>query len=101
MVFNPSGSAILRTSPGKTAAQHQQLGYFDSGASVQTVGTPMANNVNLLANSVVLNYMALHGEESNFDALFPNHGLGTATMRDSLTAFEQIVNGTIGPLAPS
>jgi hypothetical protein len=95
MVFNPGGSAILRTSPGKTAAQHQQLGYMDAGASVQRAATPMANNVNLLVNAVILNYMALHGEEGNFEALFPNHGLGSSAMRDSLTAFQQIVNGTI------
>jgi hypothetical protein len=101
MVFNPSGQAILRTSPGKTAAQHQQLGYFDAGASVQRAATPMANNVNLLVNSIILNYMALHGDEGNFELLFPNHSLGSATMRDGLTAFQPIVNGTIGPLAPS
>jgi hypothetical protein len=95
MVFNPGGSAILRTSPGKTAAQHQQLGYMDAGASVQRAATPMANNVNLLVNAVILNYMALHGEEGNFEALFPNHGLGSSAMRDSLTAFQQIVSGTI------
>jgi hypothetical protein len=95
MVFNPTGSAILRTSPGKTAAQHQQLGYMDSGASVQRAATPMANNVNLLVNAVILNYMALHGDEGNFATLFPNHSLGTAANRDSLTAFQQIVNGKI------
>jgi len=95
MVFNPPGSAILRTSPGKTAAQHQQLGYMDAGASVQRAATPMANNVNLLVNAVILNYMALHGEEGNFEALFPNHGLGSSAMRDSLTAFQQIVSGFI------
>ncbi len=101
MVFNPSGQAALRTSPGKTAAQHQQLGYFDAGASVQRAATPMANNVNLLVNAVILNYMALHGEEGNFDLLFPNHGLGSVAMRDGLTAFQPIVSGTIGPLNPT
>lgn len=95
MVFNPPGSAILRTSPGKTAAQHQQLGYMDAGASVQRAATPMANNVNLLVNAVILNYMALHGNEGNFETLFPNHGLGNAASRDALTAFEQIVSDTI------
>jgi hypothetical protein len=101
MVFNPGGRAQLRTSPGKTAAQHQQLGYMDGGASVQRAATPMANNVNLLVNAVVLNYMALHGEEGLFDSVIPNHGLGNTAMKDSLTAFQPIVSGTIGPLAPS
>jgi hypothetical protein len=101
MVFNPSGRAALRTSPGKTQAQHQQLGYFDAGASVQRAATPAANNVNLLVNTVILNYMALHGEEGLFDQVVPNHGLGSVAMRDSLTAFQPIVNGTMGPLMPT
>jgi len=101
MVFDPNGRATLRTSPGKTAEQHQQLGYFDAGASVQRAATPAANNVNLLVNTVILNYMALHGEEAMFDQVVPNHGLGTVAMRDGLTAFQPIVNGQIGPLIPS
>ena len=101
MVFNPSGQATLRTSPGKTAAQHQQLGYFSAGASVERAATPMANNVNLLVNAVILNYMALHGDEGNFATLFPNHSLGNVAMRDGLTSFQPIVNGTIGPLNPT
>jgi len=36
-----------------------------------------------------------------FDTLFQNHGLGDTTLRDSLTAFQPIVNGTIGPLNPT
>jgi len=101
MVFNPSGRATLRTSPGKTAAQHQQLGYFSSGASVERAATPAANNVNLLVNTVILNYMALHGEEGSFANIFMNHGLGDVALRDSLTAFQPVVNGTIGPLNPT
>lgn len=101
LVFNPAGRATLRTSPGKTAAQHQQIGHMDAGGSVVRGSTPMANNVNLLVNSVILNYMALHGEEGDFATVFPNHGLGNI---DGLMAFEQlpgIVNGKIGPLNPT
>ena len=32
----------------------------------------------------MLNYMALHGEQGNFATLFPNHGLGSTALRDSL-----------------
>jgi hypothetical protein len=45
--------------------------------------------------------MALHSEEGNFETLFPNHGLGNVALRDSLTAFQPIVNGIIGPLNPT
>jgi len=73
---------------------------MDAGANVARAATPAANNVNLLVNTVILNYMALHGEEGNFATLFPNHGLGDTTLRDRMTAFNAIVNGTIGPLVP-
>jgi hypothetical protein len=53
--------------------------------------------VNLLVETVILNYMALHGEQGQFGAKFPGNGLGSATLLDSLTAFNPIVNGTIGP----
>jgi hypothetical protein len=39
--------------------------------------------------------MALHGEDLNFPGLFPNHGLGNLALRQSLTAFNPIVSGTI------
>ena len=68
---------------------------MDAGGSVQRAATPAANNVNLLVNTVLLNYMALHGEQGNFGTLFPNNGLGNAALQDSLTAFMPIVNGII------
>jgi len=100
MVYNPNGRAQLRGATPEEQALHQQLGYFDAGASVERTATPAANNVNLLVNTVILNYMALHGEEGNFANLFPNHGLGSNTLRDRMTAFDAIVNGTIPPLNP-
>jgi hypothetical protein len=56
-------------------------------------------------NTVILNYMALHGQQNLFDQplFFPNHGLGDVNLRDSLTAFNTlpgISNGLIGPLLP-
>jgi hypothetical protein len=100
MVYNPNGRAVLRGATAAEQAMHQQLGYMDAGANVARAATPAANNVNLLVNTVILNYMALHGEEGNFANLFPNHGLGDTTLRDRMTAFDAIVQGTIGPLAP-
>lgn len=87
MVYNPGGRA---------QTIHQQIGYMRSDASVETASTPAANNPNLLVETVALNYMALHGEQGNFATEFPGHGLGNASLRDSLTAFAPIVNGTIG-----
>ncbi|MBT8086052.1 MAG: general secretion pathway protein GspF [Woeseia sp.] len=100
MVYNPNGRATLRGGTPEQQALHQQIGYMDGGGSVQRAATPAANNVNLLVNTVILNYMALHGEEGQFASLFPNHGLGDTSLRDAMTAFDQIVSGTIGPLTP-
>jgi len=62
----------------------RQIGYFSPDASVVTTSSPAANNVNLLVNTVILNYMAINGEIGQFATLFPNHGLGNI---DSMTAF--------------
>lgn len=89
LVYNPGGRAAL-IDPG-----HQQIGWMRPDGSVETSATPAANNVNLLAETVVLNYMALHGENAQFGNALPGHGLGNATLQDSMTAFQPIVSGTI------
>jgi hypothetical protein len=95
LVYNPGGTPQLIGATAETQAQHQQIGYMRNDASVETAATPAANNVNLLVETVILNYMALHGEQGNFDNLFPQNGLGSAVLMDSLTAFEPIVNGVM------
>ena len=95
MVYNPNGRAQLIGGTPEEMAMHQQLGFMRAHGNVETAATPVANNVNQLAQAVVLNYMALHGEQGNFGLLFPGHGLGDAVLQDSLTAFEPIVDGTI------
>ena len=96
LVYNPGRRPTIVGATPQEIANHQQLGYMSSDGSVQRAATPAANNVNLLVNTIILNYMALHGDEGQFDALFPNHGLGNSTLKDSLTAFTPIVNGTTG-----
>ena len=95
LVYNPGSRPQLLGADLVEQALHQQLGHFRSDGSVETNATPAANQVNLLVETVVLNYMALHGEQANFANLFPNHGLGNAALRDRLTAFNAIVAGTI------
>ena len=50
--------------------------------------------MNLLVQTVLLNYMALHGEAGQFNTKFGN-ALGTGAALDSLMAFQPICNGTI------
>ncbi|HIP53116.1 MAG TPA: general secretion pathway protein GspF [Chromatiales bacterium] len=95
LVYNPGGRPTLLGSTPEAQAQHQQIGHFRPDGSVETASSPAANNVNLLVQTVALNYMALHGEQGAFAARFPGHGLGSAAMQDRLTAFAPIVNGTL------
>lgn len=96
LVYNPGGRPQLVDTGAGGAARHQQIGYFRADASVETASSPAANNVNLLVETVVLNYMALHGEQGQFGTQFPRHGLGSASLQESLIAFNPIVSGRIG-----
>ena len=93
LVYNPGRRPTIIGATPEIQAVHQQIGYMDSGGSVARGATPAANNVNLLVNTVILNYMALHGEQGAFANVFMNHGLGADLTR--LTAFTPICNGTI------
>ena len=106
LVYNPVQRPVLRGSTTDEQARRQQIGYFRPDGSVETASSPAANNVNLLVNTVILNYMSLHYREedltptlytSRFPSLFPNngHGLGNLASLDQLTAFAHIVDGTI------
>ena len=95
LVYNPSRRPTIIGATPEEQAAHQQIGYMSSDGSVQRAATPAANNVPLLVNTAILNYMALHNEVGLFSSRFPNHGLGNAAMLDSLTAFTPICNGTI------
>jgi hypothetical protein len=99
LVYNPNGRPQLRDGfGGVPAARKQQIGFYNADGSINTSSSPAANAVNQLVETVVLNYMALHGQESMFATanFFPNHGLGSSATRDGLTAFAPIVNGVIG-----
>ncbi len=89
LVYNPAERPVLRSDT------RLQIGSFSAGGSVVPSSSPAGNAVNLLVETVILNYMALHGEENNFASLFPTHGLGSVALRDSLTIFQPVVNGTI------
>jgi hypothetical protein len=68
-----------------------QIGYFKDSGSLELSATRVSNSVETLSKMGALNYMALHGEESSFDALIPNSGLPTVgAERDALIAFQRI-----------
>lgn len=86
LVYNPNGQPVLRN-----AAASQQLGYFRASGNVETGSSPFANSVETLAEMVVLNYLALHGEQAMFGQVLNNPGLGTGAAVDPYIAFNPIV----------
>ena len=81
LAFHPSAQ------PQMTAVG-SQVGYFRDSGSVETISSPLADNVTALAEAVVLNYLALHGDEGQFGSVLTNPSLGTSpAVLDPLTAF--------------
>jgi len=95
LVYNPDSRPQPVGATPEAQAMSQQIGYFRDSGDVETSSSPAANNVNLLVETIALNYLALHGELGRFETLFPGHGLGSIAARDALVAFQPIVNGTI------
>ena len=91
---------LVDTGPGDIF-QHQQLGWMRTDASVETSATPAGNNVNQMVDMIILNYMALHGEEGLFDTsgFFPAQGLGDITNRERFIAFQQMTSVSGGVLS--
>ncbi|TGD75627.1 general secretion pathway protein GspF [Mangrovimicrobium sediminis] len=98
LVYDPAGAPMLMDTRGDPLL-HQQIGWMRPDASVETTSTPAAANVNLNVELVILNYMALHGQQNLFAeaGFFPGQGLGTPAARDGLIAFQplQSVSGGV------
>ena len=86
LVYNPNGRA--------TALTNNQIGSYTKDGNVNTTSSPGANAVNLLAETVVLNYLALHNKAGAFQTLQWASGLGTglggASAYDALIALSPI-----------
>ena len=79
LVYNPAGTVVR--SPGTLLTDHHQIGWFSGDGSVAPSSSPAANNVNLLVNTVVANYLALHRipnttQPLSLASVVANHGLG-------------------------
>jgi hypothetical protein len=93
LVYSPNGRPTLLEEGGIPTTRRQQIGYYTPDGSVATASSPAANAVNLLVDTVILNYMQLHGEFGQFASRYPGNGLGSQAA--ALRAFNPIVNGTI------
>ncbi len=79
------------TTPARPTVTRNQVGYFRPNGSVETASSPIANNVGLLVQAAVLNYLALHNRVGDINTVLPGHGLGSGAQLDSLVAFAPIV----------
>src|SRR5262249_40351850 len=82
LVHDPAGRPQL-TSPAM-----QQVGYYRPTGDIETGASAVSNNVQALAEMVVLNYMALHNDVGRFTTVLPSQTLGGSM--NSLVAFAPI-----------
>ncbi len=100
LVFNPAGKPVPAQANPEMSLQ---IGNFNPDGSLNTNGSPAGNNVPNLAQMVVLNYMALHGDAiTPWPTLFPspnlNNNLGSGSALEPLIAFQPLaglVNGKV------
>lgn len=84
LVYDPAGR------PALSRPEAHQLGFYRANGSVETAAMRPAGNVDLLAETVVLNYLALHDQVGRFDQVLPRQGLGSGAELDALVAFQPI-----------
>lgn len=85
LVYNPKG---------RTTAILNQIGSMTPDGNVDTSSSPAANSVNTLVQTVILNYLALHGQQGNFQAALTANRAVPALLPsqyDRLIAFPAIV----------
>jgi hypothetical protein len=87
LVFRPSAPPVMMNGAG--GVPRNQIGWYTADGSVATTSHPGANAVNQLVEVVILNYLALHGQQGQMSTLFPSNGLGSQL--DNWTAFTQLV----------
>ena len=88
LVHSPNGR------PPVDPAQ-QQIGWYRADGSVESSATEISNNPEALAEAVVLNYLALHGEgEAELDAAIPGRSIGSAAPLQNLIGLPNIRSTT-------
>lgn len=88
LVFNPASRPRLTNKAGVT---QRQLGFYRAAGAVETSAAPFSNNVTQLAETVILNYLALNNQTGKFSQILPTQGLGAATNWDNYIMFQPVV----------
>lgn len=83
LVFDPQGRPPL-------GPAGSQIGYYRASGNVETASSRVADEVTLLAQAVVLNYLALHNDVGSLNSVLPGHGLGSGSELDALLGFANL-----------
>jgi len=83
LVFDPDGRPPL-------GPAGNQIGYYRDTGNVETASSRVADEVTLLTQAVVLNYLALHGDAGQLGSVLPGHGLGSGAQLDPLIGFANL-----------
>ena len=83
LVFDPDGRPPL-------GPAGNQVGWFRATGNVETAATRISDDVNLLAQAIVLNYLALHNLTGTLNTVLPGQGLGSGSQLDPLIAFANL-----------
>jgi hypothetical protein len=89
LVYDPTVTAVRPPLRGGDLL-HRQMGFFRQQGSIETSALQISDNVDALTESVVLNYLAIHGRESELDTVLPGHTLGTPAQREALISFDKL-----------
>lgn len=85
LVYKPGGGRAALRNPATTG---RQIGYFSSDGAVVSTSSPAANSVVQIAETALLNYMALHTKlDGQFQSVFQTQGLGSMTVQESMKVF--------------
>jgi len=83
LVYDPAGRPPL-------GPAGNQVGYFRDTGNIETASSRVGDNVTLLAQAVVLNYLALHNQAGTINTVLPGHGLGSGAQLDALLGFSNL-----------
>ncbi len=90
LVFDPTVPTVRPPLRGGDLAR-RQMGFYRIGqGSIETSALQISDNVDALAESVVLNFLAIHGRENELDTVLPGHTLGTPAQREALISFNKL-----------
>ncbi|VAW96663.1 hypothetical protein MNBD_GAMMA22-1035 [hydrothermal vent metagenome] len=81
LVYDPVAQPVMR---------RNQVGSFKTTGTVETAANPASSNVDVLAETVVLNYLAINNDVGSVATVLPNNGLGDTASIDALIAFEPV-----------